>query len=45
MPAIAGNFDNVLIFGVFAMIAAIFVISAYRAATAIVTTSVIVICH
>jgi hypothetical protein len=45
MSAIAGNFNNVLVFGILAMIAAIFVISAYRTATAVVTTSVIVICH
>jgi hypothetical protein len=45
MSTVARDLDHILIIGVSAMIAAIFVVSAYRTATAVVTTSVIDVCH
>jgi len=45
MTAVARDLDHSLVSRIAAMIAAIFVIAAYRASTAIMFASVIVVCH
>jgi hypothetical protein len=45
VATVACDLDDALVIGFFAMIAAVVIVSAHRALTAAVRTSVIVICH
>lgn len=45
MTAVAGNFRQILVFRVFAMLAAILLIVAHRAAADLVPAYVIFVCH